>query len=467
MNSRKLTIQYIVFDLLAALLVWLLFMVFRKTINDAQLFPDVPIFLSNYDFVAGFFYFPAICVFVHYMSGIYLRPLRQEWVGIGFATFISSAIVSISVFFALMLDDKVVSYKYYYYSLFVLFGLLFILTSIPRWIQTAYIQKKYKKKIITFPSLIIGTGENAFNTMENLESHSRENTLVGFLSVGMPKQRVPSSRIIGKYEEIERIIKEYKVADVIIALDDPDEKTLFDIINSLYHFDVHIRFTPRLYEILTGGPRIRMMGHSPLVNISDLNTPDWQLSIKRMLDIAVSLVMLIFLTPLFLILAVRIKKDSAGPVFYRQERVGLGGKIFHIIKFRTMTRDAETGVPQLSSANDSRITPMGKVLRRYRLDELPQLWNILRGDMSIVGPRPERRFFIDQILVKAPYYCLLYKVRPGLTSWGPIRVGYTDTLEKMVERLHYDIIYMENMSLWNDVKILVQTLEIIFKGKGI
>ena len=167
-----------------------------------------------------------------------------------------------------------------------------------------------------------------------------------------------------------------------------------------------------------------------------------------------------------MVIALLIKYDSEGPIFYKQERIGLHGIPFWIIKFRTMYVNAEQGTPQLTQENDPRITRIGRMLRRYRLDELPQLWNILRGEMSIVGPRPERAYFIQQIMNVAPYYCLLYKIKPGLASWGPIRVGYTDTIEKMVERLNYDIVYMENMSIKLDIKILFYTINIILKGKG-
>ena len=194
---------------------------------------------------------------------------------------------------------------------------------------------------------------------------------------------------------------------------------------------------------------------------------DAELCIKRAFDILVSVMGLVLLSPLFLYIAIRIKGGSRGPVFYTQERIGLYGIPFRIIKFRTMIDHAESdGVPHLTLDDDPRITGVGKWLRKYRLDELPQLWNILRGDMSIVGPRPERRYFIEQIMGQAPYYCLIYKVRPGLTSWGPIRVGYTDTIEKMIERLNADIVYIENMSLLLDLKILFFTIGVIVRGKG-
>ena len=175
---------------------------------------------------------------------------------------------------------------------------------------------------------------------------------------------------------------------------------------------------------------------------------------------------MIILSPLYIVLWLLAYCSSKGPAFYSQQRIGLHGKPFMIYKFRTMVQDAEDEVPQLSADDDPRVTRVGKFMRRYRLDELPQMWNILKGDMSIVGPRPEREFFINQIVEKAPYYCLLYKIRPGMTSWGPIRVGYTDTLQKMIDRLNYDIVYIENMSLRLDAKILFYTIGVILDGKG-
>ena len=194
---------------------------------------------------------------------------------------------------------------------------------------------------------------------------------------------------------------------------------------------------------------------------------DAELCIKRAFDIATSFIGLLILSPLFAVIALQVKRSSRGPIIYSQERIGLYGLPFRIYKFRTMIDHAEAdGVPQITHDNDPRITRVGHWLRKYRLDELPQLWNILRGDMSIVGPRPERPYFIERIMEEAPYYCLLYKVRPGLTSWGPIRVGYTDTMEKMIERLNCDVVYVENMSLMLDLKILFYTIGVIIYGKG-
>ena len=189
-------------------------------------------------------------------------------------------------------------------------------------------------------------------------------------------------------------------------------------------------------------------------------------NLKRLFDMFASLVVMIIFSPIILLCAILVRKEDGGPAIYKQERIGRFGRPFFILKFRTMRVDAESSTPLLSADDDPRITKLGAFLRKYRLDELPQMWNILRGDMSIVGPRPERRYFIEQIEEQAPYYCLLYKIRPGLTSWGPIKVGYTDTMDKMIRRLNYDIVYMENMSLGLDFEILFHTVGVILDGKG-
>lgn len=466
MNKSLLRTKYVLSDIVAAVIVWIMFMLFRRVANDGQMFQGIQIFIPNFNFYTNLFLFPVVCVIMHYMSGYYASMVKESRVLEFFTTLISSFLISFIIFFVLLLDDRVVSYVHYYYSLFVLIGLLFFVTSIFRSIMSTYVRRNFRMKKWTINTLIIGTGNNALKIAGEIEKNSFYNTVSGFITADDSEKAVPTDRVIGNANNILQCVENKNIQDVVIALDDASEQKIFTLINKLYQFNINIQFTPRLYEILTGKTRIYRYGINPLVNVSEPNMSDWEQCVKRAFDIVFSFIALLLLSPLMLSLIIQIKRDSIGPVIYRQERIGKHGKAFYIYKFRTMYSHSENGVPKLSSPDDDRITPMGRIMRKYRIDEIPQFWNILKGDMSIVGPRPERKFFIDQIIREAPYYCLLYKIRPGLTSWGPIKIGYSDTIDKMIERLNFDLVYMENMSLVNDLKILISTFEIIFKGKG-
>ena len=466
MDKKKIRYQYIASDVIASVIVWILIIIYRKTIYYGYLSKNVELYFPNFDYASTIALFPIACVFVHYLSGYYVNPIKDSKITEFFTTFISSFIISIVVFFALMIDDIVASYVYFYYSLLVLFTLLFVVTYLFRTILRANIRHNFRSKKMTINTLIIGTGENAQKIAGDIEKNSYFNTVSGFIIADPTEKTVQAEKIIGNINDLTKCVESKNIQDVVIALDDASEQKIFTLINKLYQFNINIQFTPRLYEILTGKTRIYRYGINPLVNVSEPSMSDWEQSVKRAFDIVFSFFALLLLSPLMLYLAIQIKRDSKGPVIYRQERIGKHGKSFNIFKFRTMYDRSENGVPKLSSPDDDRTTPIGRIMRKYRIDEIPQFWNILIGDMSIVGPRPERKYFIDQIIREAPYYCLLYKINPGLTSWGPIKIGYSDTLEKMIERLNFDIVYLENMSIVNDMKILISTFEIIFKGKG-
>jgi len=467
MRYNKLHNRYIYADILSAILVWVLFIVFRKAINDISIINNIEFFVVKPKYYLTFLFFPFVSLFVHYITGFYIKIDKLSKLTTVLSTFLSALLIAAIVFFLFMIDDIKVSSSYYYISLTTLFFLFFSVTLTLRLIIFNDIAKRYRSKKWSINTIIIGTGANALLIAEVLSKNSERNALIGFVSVDNSFTQIPKEQIVGSFNQIDNIINSQKVEEAIIALDNPDELKLFGYINTLYKYNIEIRFTPRLYEILTGSARIGAAGMQPLVSLTDIHMADWQIAMKRIFDIALSLVMLILLLPVFIYFAIVIKIDSKGHVYYRQERIGRYGKPFNILKFRTMHVNAENGTPKLSSAEDERITKIGRVLRKYRIDELPQFWNILKGEMSIVGPRPERKYYINQIIEQAPYYCLLYKIRPGLTSWGPIKIGYSDTIEKMVERLNYDIIYMEDMSLLNDLRILILTLEILFKGEGV
>lgn len=467
MNKNKLYNKYIYADILSAIVVWVLFIVFRKAINDISIINNIEFFVVKPKYYLTFLFFPFVSLFAHYITGFYIKIDKLSKLTIVLSSFLSSTLIATIVFFLFMIDDIKVSNSYYYISLSTLFLIFFVITLTVRLIVFNNIAKRYCSKKWSINTIIIGNGVNAKRIADVLTESSEKNLLIGFVTVDNSLSTIPKEAIVGSFNQIDSIIEKNNIEEAIIALDNPDELKLFSYINTLYKYNIEIRFTPRLYEILTGSARISRAGIQPLVSLTDVHMPNWQIAMKRIFDIVLSSVMIVLLLPVFIHFAFAIKSDSKGSVFYKQERIGRYGKPFKILKFRTMHTNAENGTPKLSSAEDERVTVIGRVLRKYRIDELPQFWNILKGEMSIVGPRPERKYYIDQIIEQAPYYCLLYKIRPGLTSWGPIKIGYSDTIEKMVERLNYDIIYMEDMSLLNDLRILILTLEILFKGKGV
>lgn len=418
---RRQQLIYLVADIISAEMVWLCFLWFRWLVYDGKVFGVDTVLIPSFSFYPPLIAYPVVCICVYYLSGYYLRPFRRRLSAEFFKTLISAVIIGLIFFFIIIIDDQVESYQRYVVSLMVLICLQFVLSYFPRLCIT-------------------------------LVTRSRRSPL-----------RVYTIRSLAEAKRMQR----GAVDEVIVDLPKThSERTLYEIINILYPLDIAISVVPRVYDMLTGAARIGEIEGQPLVRITDHKMSDSALCIKRAFDIVASLLAMLFLSPIYLLLSVLVAVTSHGPVIYCQERIGLHGKPFRILKFRTMYLNSEPDTPLLSRDNDPRITPVGHFMRKYRLDELPQMWNIFRGDMSIVGPRPERGYFIDQIVKEAPYYCLLYKIRPGLTSWGPIKVGYTDTIEKMVDRLNYDIMYMENMSIQLDLKILFFTIRVICDGKG-
>ena len=418
---RKQQIWYLTADLISSELVWLCFLGFRWVVYEERMEILEDVLIPAFDFWPPLIVYPFVCLLVYYLSGYYLRPFQKPLWREFMRTFFSAAIISLLFFFIIIIDDPTENYKRYIVSLLVLFGLQFTLSYLPRLTITLLSRRRGIQRTKVVHSMVEAEQLN-----------------------------------VGEQDEV-----------IIDLPDGYTDRDLYTLIARLYPLTCEISMVPRVYDMLTGAARIGHLDRPSLIRITEYHMTDSELCIKRTFDVAVALFGMILLSPLMAFIALQVKLSSRGPVFYTQERIGMYGLPFRIYKFRTMIDHAEeNGVPQITHDNDPRITKIGHWLRKYRLDELPQLWNILKGEMSVVGPRPERPYFIEQIMKEAPYYCLLYKVRPGLTSWGPIRVGYTDTMEKMIERLNCDVVYVENMSLLLDMKILFYTTGVILRGKG-
>jgi exopolysaccharide biosynthesis polyprenyl glycosylphosphotransferase len=325
---------------------------------------------------------------------------------------------------------------------------------------------------IGFNTIIVGSNENAYKTFEEINQLKKGigNLFVGFVHVddknGFSDELKKQLPHLGEINEIRKIATDYQVDEIIIAIESWEHDYLNKIINDLSDTGILIKVIPDMYDILSGSVKMTSIFGAPLIEINKKIMPEWQQSLKRIMDVLIAVFVLIVFSWLYALIALAVKIGSKGPVFYSQERIGLHGKPFKIIKYRSMFIDAEKMGPALSSDNDKRITKVGKFLRKSRLDELPQFFNVLIGEMSIVGPRPERQFFIEQILKKASHYKHLHKVRPGITSWGQVKYGYAETVDQMVQRLKYDILYIENMSILVDLKIMIYTVLIVIQGKG-
>lgn len=418
---RKQQLWYLIADLLSSELVWLCFLGFRWMVYEGRMGLMEDVLVPAFSFWRPLVIYPFVCLVIYYLSGYYLRPFQKPLWRELLRTFLSAFVIALLFFFIIIIDDNVVNYNRYLLSFGVLFGLQFVLSYIPRLTITLLSRRR--------------------GVMRTKEVHSMDEA----------KQLVA-----GEQDEV-----------IINLPEGYTDRQLYELIAQLYPLACEISMIPRVYDMLTGAARIGQLDRPSLIRITAFHMTDSGLCIKRAFDVVSSFIGLLILSPLMAVISLLVRLSSKGDVIYRQERIGLYGRSFRIYKFRTMVDKAEQdGVPHLTTDDDPRITKTGRWLRKYRLDELPQLWNILKGDMSIVGPRPERPYFIEQIMKEAPYYCLIYKVRPGLTSWGPIRVGYTDTMEKMIERLNCDIVYVENMSILLDLKILFFTTGVILKGKG-
>ncbi len=465
-------IKYLLSDFILLNVGWLLFTVIRYTV-----LPEY--FTIHYSFyrhvtsapvLLGQFLFPIMMVVLYWISGYYNQVFFKSRLEEIFNTVYVSLIGTIIIFFTVLINDAIPERMQNYEMLMALWALLAVPVYIGRLITTNIAANKVRSGEISFNTLIIGniTGANSIAEKVCKQRLGNGFNVVGIINIGKDSHIKTYNDVpVYSFHELEDTINSNDVSRLILVPDNSIKQKTGELINHLFRFDCSIFVTPDFYSLIVSRPRIDNIVDEPVIDITNPSTPASTLNSKRIGDVIFSALALIILSPVYLAIAIAVKRDSKGPVIYSQERIGYHQKPFKIYKFRTMKVDAEQNGPLLSSDSDNRITKVGKFLRKYRLDELPQFYNVLRGDMSVVGPRPEREYYIHQIIEKAPYYNLLHQVRPGITSWGMVKYGYATTVNQMIERLQYDLIYLDNISLLVDLKILFHTVNTVLTGKGL
>lgn len=465
---------YALSDYLFALLSWSCFYIFRKFVVEQEALSLA--FVRDSNFCSGLLLVPLVWMFLYFISDSYRSIYRMSRMTELWRALRLSIIGSVLLFFSLILDDFIYyvnGYKDYYLSFFGLLSIHSFFLVGSRLLLLSRASKRIKAGKVEFRTIFIGNSPAALNTYKDIEALKKP---IGYRFLGYLSQEAEEAEDkqtldahlprLGSFEKLAQVLDSEGIEEVILALDRKERRYLRKILEELEGRRIVVKVIPDMYDIVLGKVKMSHIYGAILIEIDYRFMPLWFQFLKRFLDIFVSALVLLLALPLYAYIAWRVRHSSSGPIFYKQERIGLLGKPFFIYKFRSMYTDAEDRGPQLASDEDNRCTPWGKIMRKYRLDELPQFWNVLRGDMSLVGPRPERQYYIDKIAARAPQVKKLHRVRPGITSWGQVKYGYASNVDEMVQRLKYDLLYIENISLSLDIKILFYTVLVIVQGRG-
>ncbi|MBS1514227.1 MAG: sugar transferase [Bacteroidetes bacterium] len=415
------------------------------------------------------FLVPLVVIYLYWIVIFSFTGLYQYWfVRSRFDEF-ASVVKSVSIgcfilFFLIFIDDTINNAPIISRFLILIYWLLtLLLVGFGRIIIRGFQRNLLQKGIGLRNTLIIGEGEKAANLFEMVTKFPQLGyKVIGFISLG----KNSDVKYLNSIEKISETIKKREISEVLIALEPGEKERLVDVIKFCTGNDVHLMIMPDMYEIVSGMARTNQIYGVPLIEVMPEIMPPGSKLFKRIVDIVLSGLILILYSPLLLISIILIKLTSKGPVFYKQERVGRNEKVFTMYKFRSMVQNAEEYGPEWAGEDDPRITGVGKILRKMYIDEIPQVINVLKNEMSIVGPRPERPYFVTKLKNEIPYYYKRLSVKPGITGWAQIKHKYDSSLEDVKEKLQYDFYYIENMSLKLDFKIMINTIIVVLLMKG-
>lgn len=459
-------LRYILSDSLAMLLTILLFNILRYNVEGVtSSWGSLGAYLLSPRnlLVSGLVWLVWMALFA--LSGYYNKPINKSRLDELWVTLCSVFVGSVVSFLCWVVDDIVLDTRVYLELFVGIFVLAFFWVYLGRLCITLGGIRKRDNPEHWERVLLVGTKKE----VEHLAQCTKTMRFVERGRVLIDEEATPECADLEQLSHrIASIFSTLSPTAIYLTVSPEWKPVAGHLLYSMYRFHCPIYIEAESVPLSQPRPKLThavLMG-VPMIEVTETNMSELAKNLKYCFDRVAALFALVVLSPLFLVLSIVVRRSSSGPVFYRQERIGKRGKPFLIYKFRTMYTNTEGETPQLSFEGDPRVTPLGRWLRRYRLDELPQFYNVLRGDMSFVGPRPERQYYIDQLVEHAPYYYLLHNVLPGITSWGMVRYGYASTLEEMLERLRYDWLYYENMSLKLDFVVLFYTIRTILNGEG-